>query len=158
MKPSVKLFVIASLLLNVLLVGVMLGRMGRDFMPPPPPVQSGDAPPPYEAMAKTLPEPARAPYLEAMHRYEADTAHKHADLERLREESADLLKAEPFDKKAYVAKTEEIRKLRSELAGKMMLTVANLAGSLSQEERAGLAELVLKCGFRRSNCAPQPKN
>ena len=137
MKRSFKAFVVVSFLLNILLLAIIAGQQSRaliDFRP------DHDV----EEIASTLPPDKAALFIAAMSRAEDDNADLQQKLINARKQSANLLQAEPFDKKAYIDQFQIVLEIARQIKHRSGELVADLATQLSPQERAILAEGILK--------------
>ena len=137
MKRSLKLFVIASVLLNLLLAGVVAGYASRQMF-------DDNRSANQQRVAAALPEQQRELFLTAMKQVEAQNKPLRAQLAKARKESLRLLRAEPFDRAAYMTQVERIQELRGQMLHTMAEAMAGLAGQFTAEERATLATLFSK--------------
>jgi uncharacterized membrane protein len=144
MNRLTKAFILLSVLLNILLLGVVFGYVGKETIPLAGPLNS--------ELVDKLPPNDRQLYLDAMRKFEIETKDLHAELDALRAQAGDILNAEPLDKKAYLAKAEEIHALRGQIMRHMVRITTALAQQLDDEGRAVLAEGVRKHNVRPHNC------
>jgi uncharacterized membrane protein len=134
MNRHCKLLITLSMLLNLLLAGIIAGHAGRGLMPPPP---RG-----MQDMSEALPEARRAVFKDAMQRAEEDTAELHEQINEARNKAALILKAETFDKDAYMAEVQLMSKLRAQTMQRMAEAVVEVAEQSDATERATLADMV----------------
>ena len=137
MTKAVKLTFLASLVLNLLLLGVVLGRVPRSMETTPPTRQQR-----MEEGLKKLPEPTQSRFREkfAQIRASADPLRKQVD--EARAETLRLLGAEPFDEAAYDRQVKKIQELRGEMFKQMGQEFKRTAKELSPDERRMLADLL----------------
>ncbi len=90
-------------------------------------------------LAKLSPEKA-AMVRKSREEMRAANRPKYEEMDKLREEMRSLLKAEPFDKEAYLAKAKRMGDIRHELDLKRSENMAATASKLTAEERAILIE------------------
>lgn len=131
MSRRVKAFVVASILLNLLLAGVVAGHAVQRLGPP---LKW------REAVLSQLPEPKRALYESAMKEARRQNAPLADELRRAREAVALSLTAEPFDRQAYFERVAALQELENRRKMRMAEAVAGLAEHYTPEERAILAE------------------
>lgn len=145
MNQKIKLFVIGSVLLNILLAGVILGHLSHRLgMPPRPPFAE---PPELSQLPKDKQLMFRAAMEGAREKAE-DTRRK---TRALKKEMEAILSAEPFDKAAYEAKVKKVIALHEQRKQYFADAVAGLAQKFTQSERKVLAKIV-----RRPPPPPHP--
>lgn len=144
LKPRHRIIFTASLLLNLLLLGIIAGQEWRNSHHMPP---RG-----WAREMSALPEPMRGEATQALKRFEKENAALRRALKESRREAARLLAAEPFDKPAYLAQLERMRELRLQLSRRMGENIANLAEKWPAGQRAMLTEI-----FRRPPCTPSER-
>lgn len=149
MKRPVKILIALSVLLNLLLIGVIAGHLSRQ--------QLGGPRMPLMAIADKLPEAKRAQVKATLRRSEAKVADIRRASDEARRRAGELLKAEPFDKAAYVAQLHRMNTLRSEMMDQMGRSIAEVAEDLNAEERATLADALAKMGPRRGGPKPSER-
>ena len=141
MRPFVKGFIAFSVLLNLLLLGVVLGHESLFFMQRPM-HQS------LHEMAMALPEDKREHFEDTIRRMQQDTGDLQEQLTDGRKKAANLLKADPFDRDAYLAQMQRLHEVKGKIMQHMAETLAELSAQYSPDERAILADM-----FRRT---PKP--
>ncbi|MGH7929336.1 MAG: periplasmic heavy metal sensor [Candidatus Binatia bacterium] len=136
MTKTAKLAFLASLVLNLLLLGIILGQVPRGLDTRPTRQQR------MEAALKKLPEPAQSHLREKFSeiRATADPLRRQADVARA--ETIRLLSTEPFDETAYDRQVNKIEELRAEMFSRMGQVIKQTAKELSPEERRMLAEVL----------------
>jgi uncharacterized membrane protein len=137
MTKPIKAFIIASILLNLLLIGIFFGYESRHFMRHDRFSQE---------IAKQLPAEKYKLYQETMERGKDANRNVRDKLREARKRSVSLLKAEPFNRQAYLAEMKNMQSLRAELMAQMAKSVADLAEQFSPEERAILADTFRRPG------------
>jgi len=134
MTKTVKLVFLASLTLNLLLLGVILGRVPSAF-------ESGSRRAQrIEQALKNVPEPARARIREKFAQIRASGDPLREQMDRERAEALRLLGAEPFDEAAYDRQVSKIVDMRLEMFKRMAVTAKQAAKDLSPEERLMFAD------------------
>ena len=144
MKRSMKAFIVTSVLLNLLFVGILCGREGRHFW--------GHKR--AEEIARALPADKFALYQKTMDRMEEEKTQLRKQSDEARKRSMDLLKAEPFNRQAYLAQVKNMHNLRGQMMEHMAQAVAGIAEEFLPEERAILAE-TLRRPHPRKECGPE---
>lgn len=137
MNKNLKLFIAISVLLNILLVGVMLGYALRSpwllgHRPPPPP-----APPELSQ----LPPEKRELFETTMKRTREEGDNLRKEIREIREDMEKILSADVFDEAAYRAESEKIAALYSQQRLKMNEAIIGIAKQSSKEERAILSKI-----------------
>jgi uncharacterized membrane protein len=131
MTKTVKLVFLASLTLNLLLLGVILGRVPSAF-------ESGSRR--EQRIEQALTEPARARIREKFAQIRASGDPLREQMDRERAEALRLLSAEPFDEAAYDRQVSKIVDMRLEMFKRMAVTAKQAAKDLSPEERLMFAD------------------
>ena len=137
MTKAVKLAFLASLVLNLLLLGVILGQLPRGLEATPPTRQQR-----MEEGLKKLPEPAQSRIREKFAQMRATAEPLRQQIDKARGETLRLLSAESFDDAAYDRQMSEIEKLRGEMFKRMGQTMKQTVKELSPEERRMVADLL----------------
>jgi uncharacterized membrane protein len=137
MTKAVKFTFLASLVLNLFLLGVLLGQVPRGLETTPWTRQQR-----LEAALKKLPEPAQSRLREKFTRVHAATDPLRRQIDEARAEMLGMLSAEPFDETAYDHQVNRIQDLRSEMFKRMGRDFKQTAQELSPEERRMLADLL----------------
>ena len=137
MTKAFKLAFLASLVVNLLLLGVILGRVPRGLETTPPTRQQR-----MEEGLKKLPEPTQSRLREKFAQIRASSDQQRQQIDEARAETLRLLGAEPFDETAYDRQVSKIEELRAEMFKGMARNFKQIAKELSAEERRILAELL----------------
>jgi len=134
MNKSVKVAFLASLVVNVLLIGVLLGGLPnrRDKRPEP---QERMA-----AVAERLPEPARATFLSKIGQMHQEVQPLRDQIQAARAEALRALGAEPFDEAAFDRQVSKVTELRVELFKRLSATMKAIAKEFPLEQRQALAK------------------
>jgi uncharacterized membrane protein len=136
MTKTVKLAFLASLISNLLLLGVILGHAPRSWDARPARQQR------MEERLKELPEPAQSRIREHFARIRAAAEPLRGQIDDARGEALRLLGAEPFDEAAYDLQVNKIEKLRGQMYKRMGQLIKQTAKELSPQERGMLADLL----------------
>jgi uncharacterized membrane protein len=134
MNRTIKLTFVASLILNVLLVGVLLGRLPRE-------VTFGRQQR-MERALKDVPEPAQTRLREKFKQLRAGSEALRKQIVVAREETIRVLGADPFDEAAYDRQVSKIDDLQLQMFKKMGQVVKEIAKELSPEERRLFAQVL----------------
>jgi uncharacterized membrane protein len=136
MTKTVKLAFLVSLVLNLLLLGVILGQVPRGLEATPTRQQR------MEEALKKVPEPTQSRFREKFAQIRASSDPLRQQIDEARAETLRLLSAEPFDEAAYDRQVSKIEELRGEMFKRMGQSMKQTAKELSPEERRMLAELL----------------
>jgi len=134
MSKTVRLVFLASLVLNVLLLGVVIGRLPRE-------VGFGRQQRLEQAL-KDLPEPTQTRFREKFKLMRAATDPQMDQIRVAREETLRILSTDPFDEAAYDRHVSQIDDLQLQMFKKMGQTVKEIAKELSPEERRLFAKIL----------------
>ncbi len=137
MTKAVKLAFLASLVLNLLLLGIILGRVPHGLEATPPTRQVR-----MEEALKKLPEPTQSRFREKFAQIRASSDPLRQQIDEARAETLRLLSADPFDEAAYDRQVSRIEELRGEMFKRMGQNFKQTAKDLAPEERRILAELL----------------
>jgi len=136
MTRKVKLTFFASLVLNIVLLGVILGQVPRSF---------GERPSRQERMEqglRKLPEPMQTRFREKFAQVRAAGDPVRQQMEDARAEALRLLAAEPFDEAAYDRQINKIDELREDMFKRMGQSIKQIVKEFSPEERRMFADLL----------------
>jgi uncharacterized membrane protein len=136
MTKTVKLVFLASLVLNLLLLGVILGRMPSALEGGSPREQR------MEQALKNLPQPAQTRIREKFSQIRATADPLREQMDRERAEALRLLSAEPFDEAAYDRQVSKIGELRLEMFRRLSQSVKQTVKELKPEERRMFADVL----------------
>lgn len=136
MTKTVKLVFLASLVLNLLLLGVVLGRMPSALEGGSPREQR------MEQALKNLPQPAQTRIREKFAQIRAAADPLREQMDRERAEALRLLSAEPFDEAAYDRQVSKIGELRLEMFRRLSQSVKQTVKELKPEERRMFADVL----------------
>jgi len=136
MNRNIKFAFIASLILNVLLIGVLLGQSPRRFGGGAMRQQRMD-----QAL-KDLPEAAQTRLREKFQQLRAAANPLFEEIRKNEEEAVQLLGKEPFDESAYDRQVSKITEMRAEMTKKLSQVVKDASKDLSADERARFAQLL----------------
>lgn len=134
MKPVLKWIFALSLILNVLLVGVLLGRNTPDFKPMPGPRHLA------KLDLSRLPDDKKEMFLDAMRQLDEKNAGRSERITAARQAVIDVLEAPNFDEAAFLEKSQQLDSIFSEGKTRVVEAMAHLAHQFNQEERKVLAE------------------
>ena len=137
MTKAIKLAFLASLVLNLLLLGVILGQVPRGLEATPPTRQSR-----MEEALKKVPEPTQSRFREKFAQIRAVNDPLRQQIDEARAETLRLLAAERFDETAYDRQVSKIEELRGEMFKRMGQYFKQTAKEFSPEERRMLADVL----------------
>ena len=136
MRQKTKLAFIASIVLNVLLVGVLLGQSPRRFD------RGAMRQQRMEQVIKDLPEASQTRLRERFQKLRSAADPLFAQMRQAQDETARLLGAEPFDEAAFDRQETKINELRADMTKKLSQVVKSAIKDLTPEERRRFAELL----------------
>ncbi|MGH9425471.1 MAG: periplasmic heavy metal sensor [Terriglobia bacterium] len=136
MNAKLKFAFLASLLVNVFLVGVLLGELPRRFD------EGLSREERMEKAIEELPEPLRAQFRGKMERMREGSEQLRDQIQEAREEALRILIAELFDGTAYDRQVSKIHELYGQRAKRMAELVKEVAKDLPPEQRQVLAEVL----------------
>ena len=134
MSKKMKILIFSSLLLNVLLIGVVIGDVSHRFHIEPFVRKS------VKEFASKLPEDKAALFLETVERVHLNNRDAYNQLREARKEAMKFLSAPEFDEAAYRLQIEKIHELRSLMKRRLAGATIELARQFSQKERRALSQ------------------
>ncbi|MBC8431601.1 MAG: periplasmic heavy metal sensor [Desulfobacterales bacterium] len=134
MSKKMKILIFSSLLLNVLLVGVVIGDVTHRFH------IEHFVRKPVKEFASKLPEDKAALFLETVERVHLNNRDAYNQLREARKEAMKFLSAPEFDEAAYRLQIEKIHELRSLMKRRLAGATIELARQFSQKERRALSQ------------------
>ena len=137
MTKALKLVFLGSLVLNLLLLGVILGLVPRGLE-----VTSSTRTQRMEEALKKVPEPSQSRFREKFAQISAVNDPLRQQIDEARAETLRLLAAERFDEAAYDRQVSKIEELRSEMFKHMGQDFKQTAKEFSPEERRMLADVL----------------
>jgi|SoiMethySBSTD1v2_1073268.scaffolds.fasta_scaffold479940_3 uncharacterized membrane protein len=136
MTKTVKLVFLVSLVLNILLLGVILGHVPRSLEGRPSRQER------MEKALQELPDSVEARFREKFQQIRAAGEPQRQQMDSARAEALRLLGGEPFDEAAYDQQVSKIDGLREEMFKRMGQVVKQTAKELTPEERRMFADLL----------------
>ena len=136
MNRNAKMVFVASIILNVLLIGVLLGQSPRRFDRGAVRQQRMD-----QAL-KDLPEATQSRLREKFQQLRTAADPLFAQIRKNEEEAVQLLGKEPFDEPAYDRQVSKITEMRVEMTKKLSQVVKDASKDLTPEERRRFADLL----------------
>ena len=134
MSKTIRILIIGSLILNVLLIGIIVGSMSNrlfkeDFPRRHPPPLTVNLPPDKEKL-----------FSDTMEKAFRENDHIRKQMDEARERLLSILSASEFDEAAYQVETAKLERLRSVMMQRFADATKELAKKFNQEERKTLAE------------------
>jgi uncharacterized membrane protein len=136
MSQKTKLAFIASIVLNMLLVGVLLGQSPRRFD------RGAMREQRMEQAIKDLPATSQTRLRERFQQLRATAEPLFREMRQVQDESVRLLAVEPFDEVAFDGQQAKINKMRADMTKKLSEGVKNAIKDLTPEERQRFADLL----------------
>ena len=136
MSQKTKLAFIVSIVLNVLLVGVLLGQSPRRFD------RGSMREQRMEQAIKDLPAGSQTRLRERFQQLRATAEPLFREMRQVQDESVRLLAVEPFDEAAFDGQQAKINKMRADMTKKLSEGVKNAVKDLTPEERRHFAALL----------------
>jgi uncharacterized membrane protein len=134
MKSKLRIAFLASIILNVLLAGVIFGRLPQQL-------QEGSAyRGRFRADIEKLPEPARSRFREKIEDFRKSGLRE--QIRATREETIRLLGADPFDQDAYDREVRKMAALRMQMTQQMADNLKDVVRDLPVDQRSAVAELL----------------
>jgi uncharacterized membrane protein len=137
MTKALKLVFLGSLVLNLVLLGVILGQVPRGLETTPSTRTQR-----MEEALKKVPEPAQSRLREKFAQIRAVNDPLRQQIDEARAETLRLLAAERFDEAAYDRQVSKIEELRGEMFKRMGQDFKQTAKEFSAEERRMLADVL----------------
>ena len=134
MSTKIKVLTIASLLLNVLLIGVVIGDMSHRSDREPFWGRHG------QEMASRLPENKAELFRETLQRVHLHNKDVHKKIRESRKRAMKILTAPEFDEAAYRVEVDKIHELKGFMKRRLADATIDLAKQFDQEERKALAQ------------------
>ncbi len=136
MSAKLKFAFLSSLIVNVFLVGMLLGELPRRFD------EEGSREERMEKAIAALPEPLREQFRGKMERMRESSEPIREQIRQAREEAIRILIAEPFDGAAYDRQVSKIHELQGQRSRRMAEIVKEVAKDLPPEQRQVLAAVL----------------
>ena len=144
MNNKLKAAFIASIVLNVLLLGIFFGTLSPGFG------RESSRRERLTAEIEKLPEPARSRFRDKMAELRAADDPLREEIRQSRNEAIEILVAEPFDEAAYDKQLIKIDQLRGQMSKRVADDLKALVRELPPEQRAAVGEMLKRP-------APPPK-
>jgi uncharacterized membrane protein len=136
MNTKLKSAFIASIVLNVLLLGILFGTLSPGFG------RESSRRERLTAEIEKLPEPARSRFRDKMAQLRAADDPLREQMRQSRNQAIELLIAEPFDEAAYDKQLIKINQLRGQMSKRVADDLKELVRGLPPEQRAPVGEML----------------
>ena len=136
MNNKLKGAFIASIVLNVLLLGIFFGTLSPGFG------RESSRRERLTAEIEKLPEPARSRFRDKMAQLRATDDPLREQMRQARNQAIDLLIAEPLDEAAYDKQLIQISQLRAQLSKRVADDLKELVRGLPPEQRTAVGEVL----------------
>ena len=136
MNTKLKSAFIASIVLNVLLVGIFFGTLSPGFG------RESSRRERLTAEIEKLPEPARSRLRDKMAQLRSADNPSREQMRQARNEAIRLLVAEPFDEAAYDGQLAKVNELRGQMSKRMSDDMKELVKGLPPEQRTAVGEML----------------
>jgi uncharacterized membrane protein len=136
MNKKLKGAFIASIVLNVLLLGIFFGTLSPGFG------RESSRRERLTAEIEKLPEPARSRFRDKMAQLRAADDPLREQMRQARNQAIDLLIAEPLDEAAYDKQLIQISQLRAQISKRVSDDLKELVRGLPPEQRTAVGEVL----------------
>jgi uncharacterized membrane protein len=136
MNTKIKSAFIASLVLNVLLLGIFFGTLSPGFG------RESSRRGRLTAEIEKLPEPARSRFRDKMAQIRSADDPLREQMRQRRNQAIELLVAEPFDQAAYDAQLVKINQLRGQMSKRVAEDLKQLVRELPPDQRAAVGDML----------------
>lgn len=133
MTKRIKIVFIASVVINVLLIGVLIGSLPGGFY------RSEARQSRFAAEIEKLPEPARSRLRDKIAQLRSGDSLRE-QLRQAHNEAVHLLVAEPFDEPAYERQLSQVNELRAQMGRRISEGLKQVVRELPREQRAAVGE------------------
>lgn len=135
MNSKLKIAFTASIIVNFLLIGVLLGSLRGAFS------ASESRRGRFAAEIEKLPEPARSRFRDKIMQPRSEDPLRE-EMRQARNGAIELLVTEPFDESAYELQLNKVNQLRAELAKRLSDDLRIILKDLPPEQRAAVGEML----------------
>lgn len=136
MSKSLKIFLAVSVLLNVLLIGVLIGTFSHTILWR---MEKGKR---TFTLVKELPPDKREKVLETMKKMGKESRRTRKKIKKVRDEVINIFSAPEFDAELFDRKVAEMHALMGELTDDIAEETKKMALELSPEERKEIADTI----------------
>jgi len=142
MSNKIKIFLTVSIILNVLLVGVLIGMSADDIK------EHRKMRADMHRSINTLPEEKAKLVKQTMRGLHKETRKTRKQVRNTREKINEIISAPEFDVSGYDAEINSLKELQAQIMDKFSEATKELALQLEQDERKVVAELLKKRTFK----------
>jgi Spy/CpxP family protein refolding chaperone len=135
MNTKLKGAFVASIILNVLLLGIFFGTLSPGF-------GENSRRERLTGQIEKLPEPARSRFRDKMAQFRSTDDPSREQMRQVRNEAIRLLVAEPFDEAAYERQLLKVDELRRQRTKRMSDEMKELLKGLPPEQRTEVGEML----------------
>ncbi len=151
MSKKIKIVLTVSIILNVLLLGVLIGMSADDYKD-----HRNKRADFRSALDKLSPEKSKM-VNKTMRSLHKETRKTRKEVKKTRNKINKILSAPEFDESAYDTEIKNLKKLQAEIMDKFSIVTKDLALKLEQDERKVMAELLKKRTFKHhKHGGPKP--
>ena len=143
MSRNIKILLLLSIIINVLLVGVVIGHFSTKYM------AKKHFKGHFPKVGKVLPPEKQEMLTDAMMKHHKESGKTKRKIHKVREEIVKILAAPEFNEQLYDEKVEELHNLHGEMAKGLSEVTKKLAVKFTPEERRVLAEILKRKPHRR---------
>jgi Spy/CpxP family protein refolding chaperone len=136
MNTKLKGAFVASIILNVLLLGIFFGTLSPGFG------RENSRRERLTGQIEKLPEPARSRFRDKMAQFRSTDDPSREQMRQVRNEAIRLLVAEPFDEAAYERQLLKVDELRRQRTKRMSDEMKELLKGLPPEQRTEVGEML----------------
>ena len=136
MNRTFKLLFFGSFILNVLLVGVLFGRVTHRLERAPSRQER------LENSLKEFPEPVRSQFRDTLKRMDQEGQPLGSQIQHARDEILRIIVSEPFDEAAFDQQIKKINELRIQRAQIMTKIVKDVVKNSTPDQRKMLVEML----------------
>ena len=136
MNTKIKSAFIASLVLNVLLLGIFFGTLSPGFG------RESSRRERLTAEIEKLPEPARSRFRDKMAQIRSADDPSREQMRQDLNQEIELLVAEPFDEAAYDAQLVKINQLRGQMSKRVADDLKQLVRGLPPDQRGAVGDML----------------
>ena len=136
MNRTFKLLFFGSVVLNVLLVGVLFGRVTHLFERAPSRQER------LENSLKEFPEPVRSQFRDTLKRMDQEGGPLGNQIQQARDEILRIIVSDPFDEAAFDQQIKKINELRIQRAQIMTKIVKDVVKNSTPDQRKMLVEML----------------
>jgi uncharacterized membrane protein len=135
-SKKIKILILCSLLLNVLLIGIIVGHLSHRI--------TGEESLRRRApdLAVKLPPDKKVLFLETMKRVRRENRHIHRQIREARKRTLSILTAPEFNEASYQREVEKLHNLRGLMMQRLAEASKELAKKFNRGERKALAEFL----------------